>query len=398
MAAAADTDPPVPAVVIGDLNLARCLGLAGVPVLSLSNARFVAYSRYCQWGRVVPDGHPDRLFEALVDLGRRSAVRPVLLYMFNDDLCLISRRRTELARYFRFLVPPHELVEDLTNKTRFARLAADRGLPVPLTSSLRPVRVDDRTLAALRFPCLVKPAEHGSFERVVVRLFGRSEKGVRFDRPDALGAFLRAFREEEDQELIVQEYIEGGPDAIVSFHGFFDQDGKPLASFAGRKIRTYPITAGYSSCLALVRDPAIIAEGIRILQSLQFTGPVKIDFKREPSTGRLALLEINPRFTLWNYLACANGLNVPYLAYQYLTGRSVAPQSHYRVSKIWVSFSKDVKAFRAHRRLGELSWFGWLRSYARRRVYDIFSWRDPLPWVMSLLGSLQRRVRSFRAA
>jgi len=304
----------VPAVVVGDLNLARCLGIKKVPVIAVSSFRFVPYSRYCKKGIFVPAQNDDRLFEALAEIGSREHEKPILFYLTNDDLCLISRRRGELSKYYRFLMPDENLVEDLTNKQRFNCLAEIKGLPAPKTIVFRRIEELERHLDDLPFPCIAKPAEHGSFEQVVNRAYGRVEKGVYLEDWNVLRRFCLAFKKEEEQDLLLQEYIPGGADAIFSFHGFFDEASRPLAYFVGRKIRTYPSAAGYSSCLTLVRDPDVIQVGLHILSGLKFKGPAKVDFKKDPRTGKLFILEINPRFNLWHYLGSMSGINIPYLA------------------------------------------------------------------------------------
>ena len=53
-----------------------------------------------------------------------------------------------------------------------------------------------------------------------------------------------------------------------------------------------------------------------MLERLAFVGVVKLDYKRDPRTGRFYLLEVNPRFNLWNHLGAAAGVNLPLLAYR----------------------------------------------------------------------------------
>ena len=48
----------------------------------------------------------------------------------------------------------------------------------------------------------------------------------------------------------------------------------------------------------------------------------------------------------------------------------------------WLSFELDARAFQALRAEGKLSPIGWLASLAfARKVYNLFAWTDPGPWI-----------------
>jgi predicted ATP-grasp superfamily ATP-dependent carboligase len=119
---------------------------------------------------------------------------------------------------------------------------------------------------------------------------------------------------------------------------------------------------------------------------LCLVGPVKLDFKQDSRSGKLYLLEINARYTLWNYLGAVCGVNLPYTAYSSLLGKRCECSSNYRTDVRWLSFSNDLRAFlRDYYPAGELSWVQWLGSFRGRKVYDVFSWHDPVPFGTSLL-------------
>lgn len=100
-------------------------------------------------------------------------------------------------------------------------------------------------------------------------------------------------------------------------------------------------------------------------------GVFKIDFKKNAHSGEWRLLEINARFSRWHYVAARNGVNLPGIGYDYLvhgTRSQAAPR--YRIR---------------HR---------WLASLVRhRKVYDLFSWRDPGPFLSSSLARIERLSR-----
>ena len=127
-------------------------------------------------------------------------------------------------------------------------------------------------------------------------------------------------------------------------------------------------------------------------------GPVKLDYKRDPSSGRFYLLEVNPRFSLWNHLGAASGVNLPLVAYRDLTGQPAGAKATATPGVRWLALGDDARAFlRDYRPAGELDWTSWLRSLRGPKVYDVFAWDDASPLVMTLAHTLRDRRANRRA-
>ena len=389
------------AVLCGDLNMLRCFagaaaprGAAPVPsvVVSPRPDDLTFRSRHCRRKHVIASARaePERALRDLVDFGRTFADKPVLYYGDDAMLLLVSRNRAELAKYYRFLLPAPELIEDLVNKIRFNDLAERLGLPVPRTVTSNQARTADEALERLTLPCVIKPNTHiGWFKsQAVMKQGGKPRKCL---RADTAGEFRDLFgrTRETTADFVVQEYVEGSDACIYSFHSFSDAEGRPLAYYAGRKIRTYPKDSGLSTYLELVREPEVVRLGLDILRKMKFVGVGKIDFKKDVKRDRFYMLEVNPRFNLWNYLGAVCGVNLPHLAYRYLV-EGYAPAANgtspaYRTGVKWLSFENDFRTFlRDYRPDGDLSWLDYLLSYRGRKVYDVFSWQDPYPAVAGL--------------
>jgi predicted ATP-grasp superfamily ATP-dependent carboligase len=184
---------------------------------------------------------------------------------------------------------------------------------------------------------------------------------------------------------VVQEYIPGGEEQVYSFHAYLDASRRALGHYVGRKIRTYPRQAGVSTYLELCDEPALTRLGLDILERLGMVGVVKLDFKRDPRTGRFYLLEVNPRFSLWNHLGAASGVNLPLLAYKDLAGLPVTPAPPAKIGVRWLSLADDARTFmRSFAPAGELSLGGWIASLRGPKVYDVFAWDDVSPFLINL--------------
>ena len=383
------------ALLLGGLNLVRALGLGRIAhvVASPQPDWPAAWSRFATGSLLLPRlERREAVVRALLDTGKRladAAGARVPLYYGNDDyLSLVQESYGELRRFFRLLLNPPEVARALIDKERFEAFARGRGLPVPRTLAW-----DE--LAGWAHPVLVKPKVKIGYDDSAVyqRLFGGFGKARVFSSGAELAASALASQLRDD--LLIQEYVRGGDRQLWSFHGYADEHGNLLAGFVGRKIRTYPVLTGQSSYLELVHDEAFAQVGRAVAERIPLRGVFKVDFKQDADTGAWYLLEINARFNLWHYLAARNGLNLPRVAYDYLVHGERPAAAAYATAYRWLAFHTDWRAYRELAARGELDAAAWLRSLAAsRKVYDLFSWSDPAPFVRHWLR--QTRVRAPR--
>jgi predicted ATP-grasp superfamily ATP-dependent carboligase len=281
--------------------------------------------------------------ERLISFARRKDAKPVLFYQKDPAVLTISRYRSELEEFFDFVVPEAELVEDLVDKDRFQMRARSLGLPVPagavLTAGSSMVLPED-----VVFPVIVKPVLR-SRPLETWRPVAGGAKAVLCGTAEELAVLLDR-SELRGGRFSVQRYIPGDETTIVSYHAFIDDDGILVGDFCGRKIRTVPPEFGQSTAVEIAELPDVRAEGLKVLRAFDFTGVAKVDFKRAEN-GELFLLEVNPRFSLWNHPAAVAGVNVPATVYQYLTsGSPVAPLPRAREGVRWVQVWGDRRAAR----------------------------------------------------
>jgi predicted ATP-grasp superfamily ATP-dependent carboligase len=402
-------DDPTPAVLCGDLNMLRCfagaaparagLARARVPTITVStDPRDLTFaSRYIERRAVVADpaSQPRRTAEDLAALGQRIGGRPALFYGTDAMLLCVSRQRDVLAPHLRFLLPEAALIEALVDKTRFAELAARLDLPVPRTVTSRELHAAENARARVPPPCVIKPRTHiGWYRSAPIREEGgRKQKALLAETEAELSRRLAQMRRYDD-DFVVQAWVPGGDDCILSFHVYLDAARRPVAHYVGRKIRTYPAGAGESTYLELIEDAEVTRVGLSVVEKLGLVGIAKLDFKRDPGSGRLYLLEVNPRPSLWNHLGAAAGINLMLLAYADLVGLSRPRIGPLQVGLRWLSFEGDLRAFLEQ---GQ-GLPAWLRSYAGPKVYDVFAWDDPWPAALSALRRIGGKARKMGGA
>jgi D-aspartate ligase len=376
------------ALVMGDVDMVRALGMAGIPVAFFGRddepARLSRHVRASlPW--IDPWERQDELVEALLAFGRAQPRPPVLCPQTDATLLVASRHRERLAERFRFTLADAELVEQLVDKSRFQLLAAEHALPVPRAQRLRPIPDGPPPALEVPFPLVIKPLTRTPDWS---SLAGAS-KALHVREP---GEFAAAWPElsQLTTELLAQQLIAGPESRIESFHVYVDESGAVAGEFTGRKIRTFPRDYGHSTSVEVVTLPDVADLGRDVVARLALKGVAKLDFKRDDG-GRLHLLEINPRFNLWHYPGAIAGVNLPALAYADLTGRERTAVATRPRRVAWVDPLQDMRAAHAD----GVSPPAWLRFLAGCRAVCGLAWTDPAPFLRGKLwGAIWRRAVS----
>ncbi|MBP2291672.1 carboxylate--amine ligase [Azospirillum rugosum] len=377
------------ACVMGDMDMVRPLGLAGVRCAVVTHLGTPAlHSRYTKDVILWEDAtkNQDALVEEMVRWGRAQAEKPVLFYQDDNQLLIVSRYRDRLAEAFRIPIADADLIEDLVDKGRFQDLAERLDLPVPATRRLFPTRDLAPVALDLRFPLIIKPLTRRKIWDLTEG-FGKALRVNGIDELRALWPKLAAV----GLDVLAQEMIPGPETRIESYHVYVDPRGSIAGEFTGRKIRTYPLEYGHSTALTITDEPDVAALGRKMVEALGLTGVAKFDFKRAPDGG-LHLLEVNPRFNLWHHLGAVAGVNLPALVYADALGLPRPAVGKARVGACWCSMTKDLKAARESGvPMGE--WLSWMmRCEAKALVLD-----DPMPFLFNqfnrFLPSNIRRTR-----
>jgi predicted ATP-grasp superfamily ATP-dependent carboligase len=154
--------------------------------------------------------------------------------------------------------------QKLHKKDLLQKIAKSLGIDTP---------VNYKDIEAAKTPFVAKPIE------------GSSAKGVKYFRdgkPD-----IPSF---ESDTYVFQEYVEGSGCG----YSVYARDGQILTGYGHKRLAEFPITGGSSIyrksfCIDEMKEAAQ-----KILQKIKWTGFAMFEFKHT-KTGRLVLIEVNPR-------------------------------------------------------------------------------------------------------
>ena len=112
-----------------------------------------------------------------------------------------------------------------------------------------------------------------------------------------------------------------------------DRKSQPVASFAQKELRHFPVKDGLSTMQESVWRPDLVERSIALLQAIGWYGVAEIEFAEDIETGETLLLEVNPRFWASVQLAISCGIDFPYLLYQVARSEPVTPVHSYTVGR-----------------------------------------------------------------
>lgn len=380
---------PRGAVVIGahvnGLGVVRSLAPLGVPVAVVSTRPFdIAHrSRDVAVSADLPGFHdePESLLELLE--ARAKEWRDFALFPTNDDaVTVLSRHHERLSRTFRPTVPSWDVMEPLVDKDRMHELATRVGLDVPHCHGEARTDLDPRSVT---FPAIVKPIRHDRLISVAgVKLFLARD-------PAELAAACARLSSAGLRGLVYE--MVPGPDSEIFVYGVhIGADGEPSGGATVRKLRQNPPAIGGARVAELVPDERAIREAsVELLRRAGFRGIAFVEFKRDPS-GRFRFIEVNGRPVLFNRLPARAGIDLVRATWTELCGeRPVARPNGWRGA--WIDFQADLFCALFLRRVERLGLRDYVAPYCGRKVFAVWSARDPGPF----LAQVERAGRDLTA-
>ncbi|GEM_PF-581657 len=384
------------AVVLGlsvnSLSVARSLGRRGIFVVAMDRVKNLSItgSRYVRESYVFEkNAREEDLVEELVRFGQKQK-QPVFLFPTNDFyVLLVSRYRKVLSKYYAFTMADEDVLETVVNKQLLYEAAKQAGIPCPQTIAVRSRKELDSKINEIRYPCFIKPV-YSHIWRAKYRNVKVLEVANRQDILKYMQEIL-----DLDIEVLIQEIIPGGDDAIYSVVAYMDRQHQPIVICSKRKLRQYPIFTG-NGCLQIsTSQPDLEKLGLKLLQALRYVGPAcAVEFKWDARNEQYVLIEINARTEVGQELMTRAGVDIPYIAYMYTMYGKRLDSYTYRTGLKWICFEWDFFSCIEAREKKLYSWTDWVRSLYGVRVFAYFSKDDPFPFFVQtwkFLGTVLRR-------
>jgi predicted ATP-grasp superfamily ATP-dependent carboligase len=358
------------------LAVLRSLARQGIPTIVIDHEPCITrYSRFHRkFVRSPPPSDAEAYVQFLIDLCRREHLQDWIVFPISDEIVyVLSRYKDLLEGHYRIPIPSWEIIQNVYIKEKTYQLAEKLGIAIPRT--YYPKTEAELRALDLPFPAVVKPSIRDHFYSQV------KTKAFRVDTPEALLRTYRRVCEVIDaSEVLVQEFIPGGPQHLYSCCPFF-KDGHIVASVTARRRRQHPMDFGHASTFVeLVEIPALPQIAADFLSTIGYYGIAEVEFMQDTQTGVYKLIEVNPRFWGWHSLAIAAGVDFPYLWYQDMRGQTLQATVT-RTDLKWVRLLTDVPTVLLELVKGRMSLQNYLTSMRGATTFAVLSRRDPLPFV-----------------
>jgi predicted ATP-grasp superfamily ATP-dependent carboligase len=387
------------------LDIARSLGKQGIPVYGIDPDPYApgGKSKYCQLVACPdPKESEQDYLQFLVDWGKKLKSKAVL-YPLSDDMALLcSRERQTLQTYYEYVMPDHPTMVKLSSKGGLPTAAQECDISAPQTIIPHNGQEVETIAQRLTYPVVLKPIESAYWHTPEIAsllrenpLSGRAKVMLCHNASELVQAYGNIAT--YDDRMIIQEMIPG-PDENLGYVSFYlDRQSKPLAIFAGRKLRVLPIGFGSASYVRSFHDPDLERVALQLLSGVRYQGLGGVEFKKDPRDGQYKLVEFNTRFGMWDGLGVRCGVDTPYIAYRDTLHLAVEPQLTYREDVIWVDWQRDIRAFWMYNKQGQLTLGQWLRSLRGEKMWAIYcrdDWRPGVTFSSHLLRLLWTRITS----
>mgnify|MGYP002148875108 CR=1 FL=1 len=393
---ALDTSTPV--LVMGGrqnaLSIVRSLGKAGVHVsVSLAEGCCAAESRYCSASYIYPVDSDLHLFWKKLLLSDQRPLQGAMLLTCNDDAIEFVAENKEALRQ-NYVVDENipELQQAMLDKQKTLELAREAGCPIPEFWNVS--TIDD--VADLKddvtFPVMIKPIHSHIFRRYYV-----GKKYLLANDYQELFSLVSDVLS-KGVELMVCEMIPGPDTLLSSYYTYIDSNDQSLFHFTKKVIRRYPVNSGGASYHITEWIPETAEMGERFFRGIDFRGLGNIEFKRDLRDGKLKVIECNARFTAAQELLVQSGMDISMTIYRRLSGQSIPKMEGYRDHVRLLEPVTDFKAYRQLKALGEITFFGWLKSLMYKQVFSYFRMDDLRPVIVMLKSSLSNKLNNYRSA
>jgi predicted ATP-grasp superfamily ATP-dependent carboligase len=353
------------------LAVVRVAHRIGFSCVMLDNVAGPASLTRCAQFRLLPEMHPEAVVQAARDLGGRDETAIVA----DSDrwVQFVRSYRDELSQRWLVLHPQGWALEACLNKAEFLRWCAANDVPAPQVYD-----PDDRAqLDAAEFPLMIRPEWTRHSQPTGL------PKAVEVRDATQLRHWLDRYAAVNARPNVCASLLRPGLRQF-SVGAARDAQGR-IETFLAEKVRPHAEQCAGGTFVTPAEHPAAEALAAETLRKLEYFGIAEVEVLYDESTAQGRVIEVNARPWLQFGLPYACGCNLLNHTLGEAAGdrrsRSLRHAWLYFSSDLYACFSRDTGLVRNHR----ITKLQYLRSLLAADVYAVWDWRDPNPWIPSVL-------------
>lgn len=253
----------------------------------------------------------DSIFSVLSGIANDNPDKTVFVVSNADpQIPVLAAMSSRLPKNVVMSVPPMDVVDLVSDKSKFAELCARNGLETPRSEVACLAGSDPIPATKIEFPVVVKPARSPEYNPFIARGF---QKVYFIQSQPELDELFSSLREAGcTTDMLVQELIGGDDTYADSVTLYIDREGKTTLFASARVLLEdhAPTMLGNPVAMVTQQVPELWERASRMLSEVGYHGFANFDVKRDPRhPGRYVFFEVNPRIGRNSYYVCAAGAN-----------------------------------------------------------------------------------------
>jgi glutathione synthase/RimK-type ligase-like ATP-grasp enzyme len=185
----------------------------------------------------------------------------------------------------------HEKILQASNKVKITKFVKKLSIPTPEIYDIN--KIDN----FLQGQYILKPSKEG-----LIKKYFHVNDFASFNTAKKFFSTIKY----SINDLIFQEFIEG---VGIGYFAICEK-GLPLVEYAHERIREWPSKGGYSTACKIHEDSELFFMSRKIIKSLNWRGPIMIEYRKSSANGKYYFIELNPKFWGSLELGLENGVDI----------------------------------------------------------------------------------------
>ena len=283
-----------------------------------------------------PSGEKQSFLNRLAYIHSREKI-DIIIPALDAELPLYIALENEIkAMGIKMLIPTKKMFE-LRNKSRLKEVAEKIDIKIPIYYNCNSREDLMSALPLTGFPCMIKGPFYEAFKAN--------------SYPDA-EAYFNKIAVKWGYPIIVQQFVVGDEFNVI---GCGNGVGENMGLFAMRKMTTTGLGKVWNA--VSIQNEKLLKKTADLVEELKWQGGFEFEVIIDSSNGDIYLIEINPRFPAWVYMASSCGVNLPARMVKYLLSEEYQSHSDYKSGQVMIRYTwevvKDMSEFAAMSTNGE---------------------------------------------
>ncbi len=267
-----------------------------------------------------PSEGSQALMDRLMEIQSKTPVDVIIPTLDSELPHYISMEKELDSLGINAFLPTKKCFE-LRSKARFNELSRELDISVPHGKSITSTSMLLSIHNEFDFPIMIK----GQFYDAYIAY-----------SPNEAEQLFQSVSAKWGLPVVVQEVIGGEEYDVVALG---DGEGGLIGAVPMRKMQLTDKGKAWGG--VTICDPEMNDFVNDVIAKIKWRGPCELEIMKSHDDGEFYLLEINPRFPAWSYLAVGAGQNLPWATAQLAFGEKVVPFESYDVGTMFLRNSID---------------------------------------------------------